>query len=54
MKAYRDVPDWIYLSFLALCIALFITATAITHFQLPVWATFLGILVSIVMIIPQG
>jgi hypothetical protein len=54
MKAYQDVPEWVYLSLLVFCIALFITATTITHFELPVWATFLGILLSMVMIIPQG
>jgi hypothetical protein len=54
MKAYRDVPDWVYLAFLAFCVALFIITTTITHFSLPIWATFLGISLSIVMIIPQG
>lgn len=54
MAAYRDVPDWVYGVFLALCIAFMSVIVSTTHFHLPIWAVFLGVSISALAIIPIG
>jgi len=54
MRSYRDIPEWVFLVFLAICMVGFMITTQLTHFTLPLWGTILGIGLCVVMIIPQG
>ena len=54
MKAYPDIPEWMYLSFLAAATVLMIIVVLVTPFKTPVWALFLALIMSLVFIMPVG
>ena len=54
MKAYYDVPEWMYLIFLAVCIAFMSAVVSLTSFHMPIWAVFMGVGITGVTLIPLG
>jgi OPT family small oligopeptide transporter len=54
MEAYPEVPDWVYLSWLALNTVLMIIISIWTPFKMPVWAIFLNLFISLLFIMPCG
>jgi hypothetical protein len=54
MKAYPDVPNKLYFVFLLICVVIFLIVTNYTAFKLPIWATALGLVTTVISIIPIG
>ncbi|GJN94762.1 hypothetical protein Rhopal_007854-T1 [Rhodotorula paludigena] len=54
MKAYPEVPDWWYLGFLAIAIALSIITIACWDTFTPVWSVIVAIVLGFIYLIPGG
>ncbi|KAJ8291250.1 Glutathione transporter 1 [Rhodotorula toruloides] len=54
MKNYREVPDWWYLAFLVVAIALSIVTVACWDTYMPVWSVVVAILIGLVYLVPAG
>ena len=54
MSEYRDVPEWFYILFLLICMTLLCVVTQTTNFHMPIWATFLGVFLTMILVIPIG
>jgi OPT family oligopeptide transporter len=54
MEAYPEVPDWVYLSWLAFNTILMIVSSIWTAYKMPVWAVFLSLFISLLFIMPCG
>eukprot|EP00842_Homolaphlyctis_polyrhiza_P000565 jgi/Hompol1/1509/HPOL_000598-RA len=55
MKAYPDVPEWMYLCWLAFWMVIMILVGQFTPFRLPpVWGTLFGAALAVVYLIPIG
>lgn len=54
MRAYEDIPEWAYAIFLATMIVIFIVVTQTTAYKLPIWASFLGVGLTLLCILPIG
>ncbi|GAA5831595.1 hypothetical protein JCM3766R1_004946 [Sporobolomyces carnicolor] len=54
MRNYPEVPDWWYISFLAIALGLSIANVAVYHQQLPIWALLLSLLIAVIYVVPSG
>ena len=54
MKAYPDIPEWMYLSFLILMIVVQILVSLFTPFKMPVWSVFLCLFLVLMFLLPIG
>lgn len=54
MKAYPDVPEWMYLTFLAVCTVAMCLVGVFTPFSMPVWAVLLAVFIAAATILPTG
>lgn len=54
MKAYPEVPEWMYLAFLLVCTAGMCFVGAFTPFVMPWWSVLLAVLIAAVTILPTG
>jgi OPT family oligopeptide transporter len=54
MRAYPEVSHTVYAAFLLFCVVIFTIVTNFTAYKLPIWATVLGIVTTIISIIPIG
>jgi hypothetical protein len=54
MRAYPDIPEWMYLVFFAIMVAVQIAVSLWTPFTMPVWSVFLCIGINLVFLVPYG
>ncbi|KAL8283601.1 hypothetical protein RQP46_005396 [Phenoliferia psychrophenolica] len=54
MRAYKEVPEWWYLTILVISVVFGIVANEVYETQLPVWAIFLCLVLALVFTIPCG
>ncbi|KAJ3340337.1 hypothetical protein HDU91_000875, partial [Kappamyces sp. JEL0680] len=54
MKQYKEVPEWVYLSFLAIFGALSVLVTQVTPFVMPWWLCIVCLFTGIIFSIPIG
>ncbi|KAJ1340309.1 OPT family small oligopeptide transporter [Batrachochytrium salamandrivorans] len=54
MKAYPDIPEWIYLCWLAIWLVVMVFVGIFTPFRLPWWGTIFGLVLAFVFLIPYG
>jgi hypothetical protein len=54
MKAYPEVPEWIYLAWLAVMIVANVLICQFTQFYMPWWATLFAVFIGIFFTIPVG
>ncbi|KAL2917250.1 OPT superfamily [Polyrhizophydium stewartii] len=54
MKAYPDIPEWMYLAWLGFWVVVMILVGLLTPFKLPWWGVFFGLALALVFIVPSG
>ena len=54
MRAYPDVPDWVFLVFLCCMVVVQICVSLWTPFTMPIWSIFLCLSLTIVFLLPIG
>ncbi|KAH9273044.1 hypothetical protein BASA83_004614 [Batrachochytrium salamandrivorans] len=54
MRAYPDIPEWIYLGWLAIWLVVMVFVGIFTPFRLPWWGTIFGLVLAFVFLIPYG
>ncbi|GAA5831598.1 hypothetical protein JCM3766R1_004947 [Sporobolomyces carnicolor] len=54
MRNYPEVPDWWYLIFVSVALALSIVTVVCFHTQTPAWALVVAVLVGFVYVLPAG
>jgi OPT family oligopeptide transporter len=54
MKAYPDLPEWVFLAFLAFLTLLQVVVGVYTAFEMPIWAVFLCIGMTALFVLPIG
>ncbi|EGF81571.1 hypothetical protein BATDEDRAFT_34848 [Batrachochytrium dendrobatidis JAM81] len=54
MKAYPDIPEWVYLTWLAFWLIVMFFVGQFTPFRLPWWGVIFGLVIAFVFLIPYG
>ncbi|KAH6595228.1 hypothetical protein BASA50_006021 [Batrachochytrium salamandrivorans] len=54
MRAYPDIPEWMYLGWLAIWLVVMVFVGIFTPFRLPWWGTIFGLVLAFVFLIPYG
>ncbi|KAH6596736.1 hypothetical protein BASA61_003430 [Batrachochytrium salamandrivorans] len=54
MKAYPDIPEWMYLCWLVFWLIVMLFVGIYTPFHLPWWGTLFGLVIAFVFLIPYG
>ncbi|OAJ44246.1 OPT family small oligopeptide transporter [Batrachochytrium dendrobatidis JEL423] len=54
MKAYPDIPEWMYMSWLAFWLVVMLFVGIFTPFHLPWWGTLFGLVLAFIFLIPYG
>ncbi|KAJ3018339.1 UNVERIFIED_CONTAM: hypothetical protein HDU68_011216, partial [Siphonaria sp. JEL0065] len=54
MEAYPDVPDWMYLAFMAVCIVGGVLVSVATPFGMPWWGIFFNVFLVSLFVVPYG
>lgn len=54
MRAYPDIPEWMFIAFLAFTLLLQIAVSLWTPFGMPIWSIFLCIGINLVFLVPFG
>lgn len=54
MAAYPDIPEWMYLAFLAVMIVVHCIVSVATPFVMPLWSVFLCLAIVLICLLPFG
>lgn len=54
MRAYPDIPEWVFLAFLGVMVLAQIAVSLWTPFQMPIWSIFLCLTINLVFLLPFG
>ncbi|KAH6561633.1 hypothetical protein BASA50_006030 [Batrachochytrium salamandrivorans] len=54
MRAYPEIPEWLYLGWLAIWLVVMVFVGIFTPFRLPWWGTIFGLVLAFVFLIPYG
>ncbi|XJO75901.1 hypothetical protein BDV3_006505 [Batrachochytrium dendrobatidis] len=54
MKAYPDIPEWMYMVWLAFWLVVMLLVGIFTPFHLPWWGTLFGLVLAFIFLIPYG
>ncbi|KAJ3291095.1 hypothetical protein HDU79_002675 [Rhizoclosmatium sp. JEL0117] len=54
MEAYPDVPDWVYVAFMGLCVVGGLLVSIFTPFNMPWWGIFFNLFLVAIFVVPYG